>query len=129
MCGSEHLKGPQKLLFMEEPKMRVVDAGSVRNRVQWLRNGVGESLCAAGGRRCDERAAQVLYGTVTGEVTDPTGADIPNATVNLTNQANGQTRSTTTGSHGEYTVPNLEPGPYTVAVPAMASFGGYSRRT
>jgi len=42
--------------------------------------------------------AQVLYGTVTGEVTDQTGADIPNATVTLTNQANGLTRSTTTGS-------------------------------
>jgi hypothetical protein len=37
--------------------------------------------------------AQVLYGTITGQVTDPTGASIPNATITVTNQANGETRS------------------------------------
>jgi hypothetical protein len=106
--------------------MRVIEAGSDRNRGQWLVRGLAVlvlTLLTAGGA-----GAQVLYGTVTGEVTDPTGADIPNATVTLTNQANGLTRSTTTGSHGEYTVPNLDPGPYTVNVPAMASFGGYTQK-
>jgi hypothetical protein len=72
--------------------------------------------------------AQVLYGTITGEVTDPTGADIPNAKVTVTNQANGETRSTTTAGHGEYLVPNLEPGPYTVTVTPLASFGGYTQK-
>lgn len=71
---------------------------------------------------------QVLYGTITGEVTDPTGADVPNATITVTNQANGLTRSTTTAGHGEYTIPNLEPGPYTVAIAASGSFGGYEQK-
>src|SRR5579872_1202565 len=72
--------------------------------------------------------AQVLYGTITGEVTDPTGADIPNAKITVTNQANGETRETTTAGHGEYTVPNLEPGPYTVTVAPMGSFGAYTQK-
>src|ERR1700729_3971274 len=100
MCGSEHLKELRKLLFMEEPKMRVIDAGIERSGVQWLRRGLALfvlMLLAVAGAKV--AGAQVLYGTVTGEVTDPTGADIPNATVTLTNQANGETRSTTTGSH------------------------------
>lgn len=109
--------------------MRVIGAGIERRRMQWLGRRLGVlvlTLLAVTGARI--AGAQVLYGTVTGEVTDPTGADIPNATVTVTNQANGQTRSTTTGSHGEYTVPNLEPGPYTVSVPALASFGGYEQK-
>ncbi len=72
--------------------------------------------------------AQVLYGTITGEVTDPTGADIPNAKITVTNQANGEKRETTTAGHGEYTVPNLEPGPYTVAVAGAGAFGGYTQK-
>jgi hypothetical protein len=97
--------------------------------MQWLRRGLGMALLAmlvsAGAAVA---RAQVLYGTITGEVTDPTGADIPNAKVTVTNQANGETRSTTTGGHGEYTVPNLEPGPYTVSVAASGSFGGYTQK-
>ena len=100
-----------------------------RNGMQWLRRGAATALMAllvsAG---AVVARAQVLYGTITGEVTDATGADIPNAKVTVTNQANGETRSTTTGGHGEYTVPNLEPGPYTVAVTASGSFGGYTQK-
>ncbi|HLI78034.1 MAG TPA: carboxypeptidase-like regulatory domain-containing protein, partial [Acidobacteriaceae bacterium] len=72
--------------------------------------------------------AQVLYGTVTGTVTDPSGANIPNAKITVTNQANGETRETTTGGQGEYLVPNLEPGPYTVSIAPVGSFGGYTQK-
>ena len=108
--------------------MRV--SGSTRGSiwVRLVRHGLAVFLLTLSVTGAKVVWAQVLYGTVTGEVTDQTGADIPNATVTLTNQANGLTRSTTTGSHGEYTVPNLEPGPYTVTVPAMASFGGYIQK-
>lgn len=72
--------------------------------------------------------AQVLYGTVTGTVTDPTGANIPGAKITVINQANGETRETTTAGAGEYLVPNLEPGPYTVKIAPMGSFGAYTQK-
>src|SRR5579875_605579 len=114
---------------MEKPSMRVIKEANQQRRVRLVVRGAAVlalALLTAAGVKVAR--AQVLYGTITGEVTDPTGADIPNATVTVTNQANGETRQTTTAGHGEYTVPNLEPGPYTVTVAPMASFGGYTQR-
>lgn len=61
---------------------------------------------------------QVLYGTLTGTVTDKTGAVVPNATVTLTNQGTGQVRTATTGGQGDYLVNDLLPGIYTVSLQA-----------
>jgi len=72
--------------------------------------------------------AQVLYGSITGIVTDASNAAVPNVTVTVTNQANGETRSVTTGGSGEYLVQNLEAGPYTVEVKPVANFGGYAQK-
>ena len=72
--------------------------------------------------------AQVLYGSITGIITDPTNAAVPNVTVTVTNQANGETRSVTTGGSGEYLVQNLEAGPYTVEVKPIGNFGGYMQK-
>jgi hypothetical protein len=68
---------------------------------------------------------QVLYGTITGVVTDATNAAIPNATVTAINQSNGETRSVTTNGSGEYLIPDLEPGDYTVTIKAAGSFGSF----
>lgn len=109
--------------------MGVSSAGNKRDGVRGFSRGVAVlvlALLAAAG--ASVARAQVLYGTITGEVTDPTGADIPNAKVTVTNQANGETRQATTAGHGEYTVPNLEPGPYTITIAPMASFGGYTQK-
>jgi Carboxypeptidase regulatory-like domain len=57
--------------------------------------------------------AQVIYGSITGNVQDKTGAMIPNAAVVITDQATGEVRSTTTNSSGEYHIVDLAPGPYT----------------
>ncbi|HEY9285050.1 MAG TPA: carboxypeptidase regulatory-like domain-containing protein [Pyrinomonadaceae bacterium] len=57
--------------------------------------------------------------TLTGSVTDPNGAAVPNATVTVRNQqTNLDTTATTTGE-GSYTVPQLPPGRYTVIVEAQ----------
>lgn len=72
--------------------------------------------------------AQVIYGSITGTVTDATNAAVPNVTVTVTNQANGLTRSVTTGGAGDYLVPNLQAGPYTVEVKAFGAFGGYTQK-
>jgi hypothetical protein len=67
---------------------------------------------------------QVLYGTLTGTVTDKTSAVIPNAAVTLTDQATGQVRTATSNAQGDYELTNLLPGTYTLAVqqPGFAAF-------
>jgi hypothetical protein len=57
-------------------------------------------------------------GTVSGTVTDSTGAVIPNATVTLTNSISGLARSTTTDSSGTYTLTNLPFNTYRLTVKA-----------
>jgi hypothetical protein len=58
--------------------------------------------------------AQGGLGSLSGRVTDSNSAVIPNATVEATNQATGEKRSTTTNDDGAYSIPNLTVGLYTV---------------
>jgi hypothetical protein len=53
-------------------------------------------------------------GTLTGKLTDPSGAVVANATVTATNIDNGQTRTATTGADGGYQFAMLPPGNYRV---------------
>lgn len=55
---------------------------------------------------------------VQGTVTDPAGAVVPGAVVTLTNIATNISDSATTGSAGEYSFENLQPGDYRVTVVA-----------
>ncbi len=71
--------------------------------------------------------AQVLYGTLTGTVSDPTGAAVPNITVTVINQNTNNTRTETTNGSGEYIVRDLQPGTYTISVPAAGNFGGFKQ--
>ena len=49
---------------------------------------------------------------LTGTVTDPSGAAIPNVTVTITNNDTGQSRTATTGPDGVYKFSLLPPGNY-----------------
>jgi hypothetical protein len=60
--------------------------------------------------------AQVLYGSVVGNVHDTSGATIPGATVTITNKATSLTRDVTTNTDGSYSVVNVLPGTYDVKV-------------
>jgi hypothetical protein len=60
--------------------------------------------------------AQVTSGTISGRVTDSSGAVIKNASVTISNPANGLSRKVTTSDSGEFSSPNLLPGTYTIAV-------------
>ncbi len=62
--------------------------------------------------------AQVSGATLTGSVTDSTGAVIPSVQVSIKNEATGETRSVTVDSAGVYSAPNLLPGKYDVTVSA-----------
>ena len=57
-------------------------------------------------------------GAVTGTVTDPSGAVVPNAQVNLLDNVKGSTRTTTTNAAGVYSFNLLLPSNYTVTVTA-----------
>ena len=59
---------------------------------------------------------QATYGTITGAVTDPTGAAVPDAQVTLTNVGTGEKRTQPTGADGLYNFVNLIPGEYRIDV-------------
>src|SRR5215471_6508450 len=62
--------------------------------------------------------SQTVQGVITGTVTDPTNAVVPNATVMITNVGTNISQSTTTGGDGSYRFPLVPPGTYTVEVKA-----------
>jgi len=66
-------------------------------------------------------------GTITGTVTDSSGAVIPNATVVITNTDTGVARTIQTNSDGSYTATFLQPGHYEVVVGGGA-FGKFDQR-
>jgi hypothetical protein len=72
--------------------------------------------------------AQVLYGSLTGTITDSSGAVIPNAIVVLTNQGTTDSRTVMTNAQGEYVARDLTPGVYTVAVQQNGSFSGFTQK-
>jgi Carboxypeptidase regulatory-like domain len=50
---------------------------------------------------------------IRGQIVDPSGASVPNATVRLTNP-DGQALSRTTDANGAFEINNLEPGNYSL---------------
>ena len=64
--------------------------------------------------------AQLLYGSLTGNVTDPTGAAIAAAKVEALNTGTGVHSETATDDHGLYRFSNIQAGPYTITVSAKS---------
>ncbi len=62
--------------------------------------------------------SQVAGATVSGTVSDPSGAAIVGATVSVQNNATGDTREFTTDAAGFYAIPNLAAGTYKVTATA-----------
>ncbi|HXN94853.1 MAG TPA: carboxypeptidase-like regulatory domain-containing protein, partial [Candidatus Acidoferrales bacterium] len=57
-----------------------------------------------------------LTGDVQGTVTDASGARVADAKITIKNLGTGATRMVTTGSEGEFSVPQLEIGEHVVTV-------------
>jgi Carboxypeptidase regulatory-like domain/TonB dependent receptor len=62
--------------------------------------------------------AQVLYGSVSGSVTDPTGAAVARAHIVATNRATSFQREAEADENGHYLIPDLPPGSYDLKVTA-----------
>lgn len=60
--------------------------------------------------------AQISTGTLTGTVTDPSGASIVGARVTLRHLATAEARDLTTGERGDFNAAFLRVGQYSVAV-------------
>src|SRR6185369_11817178 len=67
--------------------------------------------------------AQSFTASLLGDVTDSSGAAIPNATLVATNVANNQRTEARSDTTGRYVVPQLQPGVYTLE----ASAAGFKR--
>src|SRR5689334_18725193 len=67
-------------------------------------------ICAAPSRA----AAQVLYGSIVGDVKDSSGAAMPGATVLVTNNNTGFTREAVTDGVGHFNLADLPAGVYTL---------------
>ncbi|MGO8933227.1 MAG: TonB-dependent receptor [Terracidiphilus sp.] len=72
--------------------------------------------------------AQVLYGSITGTVSDKTGAVVPNVLVTITNQSTGEIRSQKANGDGSYNILDVLPGAYTLSIAQSGNFGGYAQK-
>ncbi|MGA7521711.1 MAG: TonB-dependent receptor [Acidobacteriaceae bacterium] len=86
------------------------------------------SLCAfmlLGAMWCGTAWAQATS-SITGTVTDPTGAVVPNAKVTITDQETGNTQSTATNNDGIFNIPGLTVGHYDLSISA-SGFSAYKK--
>jgi hypothetical protein len=60
--------------------------------------------------------AQKITGDISGTVTDPSGAAVPNAAVNVLNLGTGEKATATTNEVGFYRIVNLPPGQYRMTI-------------
>ena len=70
-------------------------------------------------------SAQTDRGSITGTVTDPSGAVVANAKVTATSGDTGEIRTTNTSDEGTFTLPELKAGPWKLTVEAA----GFSSAT
>src|SRR5687767_7765858 len=92
------------------------------NRKMLARIALLSVLCAAWASH--GAAAQSVYGSLVGNVTDSSGAAIPGATVTATQSETNLTREVVTNANGAYAIPNIPSGTYqvVVTVPGFQNF-------
>jgi len=72
-------------------------------------------------------SAQGLTGQISGTLNDPNGGVVPNAQIEVTNQATALVRTVTSDNDGNFVVAQLLPGTYSITVTA-AGFKKFERR-
>ena len=76
---------------------------------------------------CAVASAQTVTGTLSGHVTDKTGAMVPKATITAVNTSTGGTRDAATNAEGYYQLTFLPLGTYDVTV-TMSGFRGITKK-
>jgi hypothetical protein len=74
-----------------------------------------------------EVAAQNVYGSLVGNVTDTSGGAIPGATVTATQTETNLAREVITNGAGAYSIPNIPSGTYTLTI-TLAGFQSFTAR-
>ena len=67
---------------------------------------------------CSVAESQVVTGDILGTITDPSGAAVPNAKIVIRNTGTHETHTVQSGSSGEYILPALPSGYYSITVTA-----------
>ena len=70
--------------------------------------------------------AQISSGTLQGVITDPSGAVVPGASVQIHNPVSGYDRTVVTDGAGRFTIPNIPFNPYHLAV-SVKGFAPYTQ--
>ena len=70
--------------------------------------------------------AQIVTGTVTGHVSDPSGAAVVQGSIELRKSSTGRVRTTVTDALGEFVLGGLDPGDYTLSI-SQKGFKKYLR--
>ncbi len=91
----------------------------------WLRSPLAGSFTLAllvcfFGAGIDCCFGQTFTATLTGVVSDQTGAVVPNVAIQIKNKATGDVRDTTSGPNGSYIFSNLLPGKYELTAKAQS---------
>jgi len=68
-------------------------------------------------------AQTAATGTISGTITDASGAAVPNTTVVITNTDTGASRTVTTNNDGDYSSTFLQPGHYEIVAGGTGNFG------
>ncbi len=82
-------------------------------------------LLAASPLSARHAAAQAIYGSIVGSITDSTGALVGDATIEAVQIETGASRTVSSNGTGVYTIPNLDAGTYRVVV-SKAGFGKFT---
>lgn len=90
----------------------------MRSQAEVGRNMIRKSVLVLLLLSCTGLFAQDFRATLTGTVTDPSGAAVPNANIKATNTATNIVKETKSNTDGLYTIPFLDPGVYTIEVTA-----------
>ena len=87
----------------------------LRRRARYAVTTAAVVLLTLGGAQVSLQA-QVLYGSLVGNVVDESGAALPGAAVTVTHKETGATREAVADTAGGYRFPNLQSGTYTLTV-------------
>jgi hypothetical protein len=118
-----HFRSPRTISHLQRPSARRLPSSPNPHRcigwspaTRWL---LLLTVILVGLSKTPSLLAQAVSGTIVGTVTDSTGAAVPNADVTVVLAGQGTSYKVVTNASGNYTVPDLPPGAYTVSIAAQ----------